>query len=396
MRTKNNIKKFYIYSIFKDALIIGPIITLYLLNKNLSMTEIMTLQAVFSFSIFLLEVPTGAVADRFSRKISLFLGFVFIIIGIITYILGHSFLVFCLAEFLFSVGFSFKSGADSALLYDSLLELGQESDFNKIYGQGQSNVFYVQAIGSIIASLIYTIHPDLPFLLSSIFMICAGITALSFKEVRIKEEDEESLKYFQLIYRSARFILNHRKILGVTIFAMVFYVLFRNAFWYYTPFFKAIDLPVALYGLLFFIFNIVAAFFSKRVDWFIQKTNRKTLIALNVLLMLSFLGLSLLKTPFGVIFILLQQICRGLYKPILNKYVNKHTPSKNRATVLSFISLITNLSVSISLPLAGLLIDNTNVFIAYGTLFIILSLATVVVNQYLNRVLSPPKKALAK
>lgn len=396
MRTKNNIKKFYIYSIFKDALIIGPIITLYLLNKNLSMTEIMTLQAVFSFSIFLLEVPTGAVADRFSRKISLFLGFVFIIIGIITYILGHSFLVFCLAEFLFSVGFSFKSGADSALLYDSLLELGQESDFNKIYGQGQSNVFYVQAIGSIIASLIYTIHPDLPFLLSSIFMICAGITALSFKEVRIKEEDEESLKYFQLIYRSARFILNHRKILGVTIFAMVFYVFFRNAFWYYTPFFKAIDLPVALYGLLFFIFNIVAAFFSKRVDWFIQKTNRKTLIALNVLLMLSFLGLSLLKTPFGVIFILLQQMCRGLYKPILNKYVNKHTPSKNRATVLSFISLITNLSVSISLPLAGLLIDNTNVFIAYGTLFIILSLATVVVNQYLNRVLSPPKKALAK
>lgn len=396
MNTIHNIKKFYIYSIFKDALIIGPIITLYLLSKNLSMTEIMTLQGIFSFSIFLLEVPTGAVADRFSRKISLFLGFIFIIFGIITYILGQSFLIFCLAEFLFSVGFSFKSGADSALLYDSLLELERESDFNEIYGKGQSNVFYVQAFGSIIASLIYTIHPDLPFILSSIFMLCAGITALSFKEVRIKEDDEASLKYFELIHSSAKFIINHRKILGVTIFAMVFYIFFRNAFWYYTPFFKAVNIPVAMYGVLFFIFNITAAFFSKRVDWFIKKTNKKTLIALNLLLILSFLGLSILKTPLAVIFILLQQMCRGLYKPILNKYVNKHTPSKNRATVLSFISLVTSLSAAVSLPVAGLLIDYTNVFVAHTTLFVLLSAATVFVNQYLNRVLSKPKKALVK
>jgi MFS family permease len=68
-----------------------PIITLFLQDNGLSVTEVMLLQSVFSVIIVLLEVPSGYFSDIFGRKKTLIISSFFSLLGIIFYSLGASF-----------------------------------------------------------------------------------------------------------------------------------------------------------------------------------------------------------------------------------------------------------------------------------------------------------------
>lgn len=58
-------------------------------------------------------------------------------------------------------------------------------------------------------------------------------------------------------------------------------------------------------------------------------------MALCLLLVVSFIMLGLIKLPFGIIFLFLQQFARGFRMPVFQKYINKHIPSDKRATISS-------------------------------------------------------------
>jgi len=132
---------------------------------------------------------------------------------------------------------------------------------------------------------------------------------------------------------------------------------------------------------------MVAAFMSKSVDKFVAITKPKTMVSINILLILSFFILGSINHYLAVFAILFQQMARGLYKPVLNKYVNKHTESDNRATVLSVISLITNLAAALALPIAGLMIDNMDVFQVHLIYGVALTIFTIALNIFLNKTL---------
>ncbi|GCD08724.1 hypothetical protein Ctaglu_03470 [Clostridium tagluense] len=121
-------------------------------------------------------------------------------------------------------------------------------------------------------------------------------------------------------------------------------------------------IPVRYFGIIFFLFNITAAFASKRSHWIMDKTKPKTLTFMALLMIISFVLMGAVKVWFGVFAILFQQVARGIYRPVTTKYLNKHIPSDKRATVLSFQSLACNLSVAIAFPLMGVAMIILTVF----------------------------------
>lgn len=67
-----NVRKFYLFQAAFGAMIIGPIIMIYLLDvKGLTFTQAMLLNTFSSLALVIFDVPTGALADYYSRKISL-------------------------------------------------------------------------------------------------------------------------------------------------------------------------------------------------------------------------------------------------------------------------------------------------------------------------------------
>ena len=393
MHYSQNTKMYYLYATFANLLILGPIIVLFLIAKGLTFTEIMVLQSIYSAGIVLFEVPTGAVADKFSRKISMLLGAILVALGLTIYILGEHFYIYILAELTFALGFTLKSGADSALIYDSLKADGNEKEFQKIEGKARSYSFYAQAVGSIIAGFVYEVNMFLPLIISIGFMAITAVIALSFKEVPVEGKvGKYGIAYTAQIIESGKYILNHGKIKAIIVFSTVFFIFYRTGFWLFQPYMESVDIPVKYFGILFFIFNITAAFVSKRSHLFIEKTKPKTLMAMAYLMIISFVILGFIHLWIGVLAILLQQAARGLYQPVTHKYLNKHIPSDKRATILSFHSLISNIAVAITFPFMGLLKDNTNIFTTHLILALLMIFFIYLASFYMNKRLGKPVK----
>ena len=385
MDYSKNIKTYYMYSTFAELLILGPILVLFLIAKGLSFTEIMVLQSISAVAVFLFEVPTGAVADKIGRKESLLLGALLWAVSLGIYVMGTSFPMFMLAEVIFSLGATFKSGADNALIYDSLKIMGREKEFQSIEGKARSFALYAQAVGSIIAGFVYEVNTNLPFIISVFFMLLTIIIALRFKEPPIEGKvGKYGINYLEQIKESGKFIISHEKIKAIIIFTMMFFIFYRTAFFYYQPYMESVKIPVRYFGVLFFIFNITAAFASKRSHWIMEKTKPKTLTFMAVLMIISFVLMGTVKVWFGVFAIVFQQIARGIYRPVTTKYLNKHIPSDKRATVLSFQSLACNLSVAIAFPLMGILKDHENIFTTHKVLGIAMIVLTVFTIRYMN------------
>ncbi len=388
-KAKRTVRSFYLFSSFSDLLIIGPIIVLFMLGKGLSFTEIMLLQSVCALAVFLFEVPTGALADKVSRKVSLCLGAVFYALGLFIYIVGSSFIAFAIGEIVFSLGTAMKSGANTALLYDNLKHENEQERFQEVLGKGRMYMFIMQGLGSILGAFAYTVDPNLPLWISIAFMGVTVLIVLGFDEYEyVSKDDDISETYYEQIKDSALYVIRHRKIRAVIIYAMAFFIFFRAGFWYYQPYMEAVSLPVSTFGLFFFLFNMVAAITSKYSDRIIKKTKSFTLMFVALLVLVSFALLGSVTLWIGVFAMLLQQVSRGLYMPVINKYVNKHIPSSRRATILSFISLATGLAAGLTLPLVGWIKDHYNIFESHMILAGFMFIVFIGVNAYLNRELS--------
>ncbi len=376
LKIQRNIRIYYAYmGLFQ--LIVGPIIMLYFLDKGLSYTEIMVLESFFSIAVVVLEVPTGALGDLFGRRFSLFFAGIFMALGAAAYILGTRFWQFMIGEALFACGMSLKSGSDTAIVYDSLKKLGKEKTFASVQGKGESFALGSQIVGSVICGFIYSLNKDLPLLISAVLMAGSAIVSLFLHEIKTYEQEEKP-GYFGQIAISARFLLTHKRVRSIVIYSIFFFVFFRIGFWYYQPYFQDVGIPEEYFGVIFALFNVVATLSARSAGKLIEKTKGKSMILLSVLMVASFILLGVTRLPFGFVFICLQQVARGVQVPVFMKYMNKHIPSNQRATIISCSSLMKNLAVAAAFPVAGYFMDRidavrinlyTGLLMVMGTVF---------------------------
>jgi len=162
------------------------------------------------FWVFVAEVPTGAVADYLGRKHSLFAGSILFGIGMIVYGITPSFVNFLLAEFILAIGCALISGADEALLYDSLKQEGQENLAKKIFGRAHTASLLGMMISAPIGGVIAAKWGlNFPTLLTSIPVFMAGIVAWSFVEPSIKHTVLETKKYTIIIKDGFKYFFGH-------------------------------------------------------------------------------------------------------------------------------------------------------------------------------------------
>lgn len=389
---EKNIRIYYGY-MASFQLLIGPIVMLYLLQKGLNFTQVMTLQSIFSIGVVILEVPTGAVGDLIGRKTSMCLAGIAMILGIVVYINSTMFYQFILGEILLALGMCLKSGSDTALLYDTLKILNRTDEYTKFQGKGQAFFLSTQIVGSIIAGFVYDINVELPMILSIIVMSISVIIALFFKEVPIHEHIKKP-SYIVQITESAKYLVNHKKVRAIVLYGMFFFIFYRVGFWYYQPYFVAVNIDTKYFGIIFGVFNGVATVSALFADKFIKYTKGKSLIMLSVLLFVSFLVLGVTKVPIGVIFILLQQIARGVNIPTFMKYMNKHIESHHRATIISFNSLLKNLAAAIAFPFVGFMMDNMDIFTVNLFSSLLIGVGIIFFYVYLKSSLKASKKGL--
>ena len=123
---------FYVFQFFWEFILIYAVDKLFFLHRGLELYHIAILITCWSILVMLMQVPTGALADRWSRKNMLVLSGLFISCGYVTWLFSSTFWLFLLGFFFISLGGTFTSGTFEAYLVDFLKIKDREEEFEKI------------------------------------------------------------------------------------------------------------------------------------------------------------------------------------------------------------------------------------------------------------------------
>ncbi|MBW3020049.1 MFS transporter, partial [Candidatus Woesearchaeota archaeon] len=343
--------------IFAGLVFFTPILVLFWQENGLNFKQIMILQSLYSILVVLLEVPTGYVADIFGRKHSISAASIFYATGIIVYSFGSNFYQFLIAELIWAFGVSLMSGADSALIYDTLIDLKQEKKFKKISGNGNFYYLIALSICSLTGGLIAKYGLRWPLIATGFGMIMMVPISFSLKEPKRHKKIFQK-NYFYEIIQIFKFIFNQRKLKWLIIYSGLIFGFRQAALWFYQPYMQGVGIDIIFFGVIFALFNVIAALSSKYSEEIENKLGEKlSLGMLFIILALSYFLMANIYIKIGIIFIFIQQFIRGFARITIDDYINKLTSSDIRATVLSVNNMSSRLFYALIIPFFGWMAD---------------------------------------
>jgi MFS family permease len=143
------------WALLADTVPLYPLYALLFADSGLSGAEISGLFAIWSAVALLTEVPSGAVADRFSRRGCLVAGSVLQAAGYAAWVLLPTFPGFALGFVLWGLGGALVSGAQEALLYDGLAAAGAARQYAQVNGWVNAAELLAQLPAAVLATALY-------------------------------------------------------------------------------------------------------------------------------------------------------------------------------------------------------------------------------------------------
>ena len=185
---RRNVFRLNVIKFSKWFSLVMPVIVPFYKNMGLTITEIMMLKSVYSIVIVALEIPSGYFADVIGRKKTLVAGALLGALGFVIYSFSGSYAGFIVAEISLGAGQSFISGADSAMLYDTLMSGSREKEYTRFEGINASVGNFSEAFSGIAGGAIPLISLRFPFYAQAIIAstaIPAALTLVEPKEILI-------------------------------------------------------------------------------------------------------------------------------------------------------------------------------------------------------------------
>ncbi len=357
-----------------------PIWVVFLQGRGVTLTQIGVLEGFAWLLTAFAEVPTGAVADRWGRKTSIALGgllYGLAMFLILTEALSPSFL---LGYALWNSSMAFVSGADVALLYDTLKADGREDQAAKQSGRYAAIQQGSQGVAAVFGAAIATIDITLCFTLCGLAALVATGLVLTIKEPPHFEEDGVApLSYWKNLQTAVgiaarRPVVRALVLLYATILTLplvVYYVLLQ-------PYAVGVGLPIATLGIVVAgvqLTTVVASWLAYRATRYLALP---TIVAIGIGLLLVAQGLlGVFPSVPSIGLVLLVALVPALLGPLLLARLNDLIPSAQRATILSLSALLFELGLAVAMPLLLIAADRLGPAEAIGIATVIFAATAV-------------------
>ena len=359
MSYKKNVYIVLIIDFITSLFFIKVINTLYYQSKGVSLTMIGIILASYQLSKLIFEIPTGVVADKYSRKISTIIGLILFEGYLILTYVGNNIIVLVIAAILQGVGYTFVSGAQSAIFVDSIIKMDQKDKLS-FYASisrlaGYSGLAISALVGGILAS---KFSYNFVYLVQIIFFALPIILMLFVKEPKIDNNNEEKLEDVTSI-NVLKFIKNTPILMYIIAINAFIAIAFIAIDGYYSNYLISSGISESKTGLIMFIQQIIGAIIT---IIFVNKINDKykfTYIKILPIFMMVNLVISFLLDVniLSLIIYFIAQLTFIIITPLLFEVEHKNTPSKYRATVDSFFSISLAIAAIISNVIFGKFAD---------------------------------------
>ncbi|WP_217447650.1 MFS transporter [Maribellus comscasis] len=375
-----NITQLYLIKISKWFNLVMPVVVLFYQDNGMGMHEIFVLKAIYSVAIVFMEIPSGWMADVWGRKKTLILGSILGSGGFLIYSFSYGFWAFVIAEIILGIGHSFVSGADSAMLFDSLKVSNKTRKYVKLEGRITSVGNFAEAIAGIAGGFLAAVSLRTPFYFQ--FGVAAIAIPAAFTLVEPKIHSTGQIHTLKKLVQNIKvtFIQNHNLRIAILLSAVTGTATLTFA-WLVQPFFKAINLPVEMFGIFWTALNLTVGVSSVFAHSFERFAGKKwSLISIIILLAIGYFFSGITVSVYGLAFLFLFYLVRGLATPILKNYINQYTESEVRATMLSVRNFVIRISFAGIGPLLGYITDHINLtsaFILAGGIYLLAALVIV-------------------
>ena len=334
-----NLRLFVAFRATTRALLFAPYIQFFIVEtRGLTDAQYGALQGIYYLVVVLTEVPSGVVADRFGRRASLLAGALAAAAGCFLFALSETFALFVVAEVAFGLSTALVSGADSALLYDSLAAGGRQHEYARAEGAAQSSWLLLTAIGLPLADryLVVDRDPVLAYWVTGGIMLLGAGAAFAMREpprrrATMREITVGALSDAARVPGIARVILY-----SIGVFAL----LRASVVMLFHPALEAQGVAVDDYGKVLAVVNVAGALAAWRAHRWLDRGERGFLVAMPVSMLGMFLLLATVRAPGASFLFCVQGAVFGVYPLVIRSILNRLVPSADRrATVLSLESL---------------------------------------------------------
>ena len=333
-----------------------PVVTLVYFGKGVSLADFFLIQGIFRIAAFLFEIPSGYLADVFSRKKIMVLATFLQFLGMFLLIWAQGFWAVVVCESLMGMASALLSGTGEAYVYDLLKRDGKENQYVKENGSIKSFAQLGMLISMIVGGVLLTMGESVLLCVEALVVFFGFLLMLllpEIKEVRRKVVPEASpLKDCLGIVKMS---VKHPEIKWVMLFPAIYSTFTIVLLWLFQPMMEMALVPVALFGIFFAINQGSRVLFSKFAHRILNFWGtRKLLWACVGALVLGFSAVLLAINSNGFMMPLVYAICgiaaivpavQTMCVLVFNDYIHTRIQSNERGTVLS-VSAMFNMGIS--------------------------------------------------
>lgn len=335
---------------------------LFFYLRFFSFSEIATLWAIQMIATNIFEIPTGAFADVEGRKTSIILSFAVGALSLLIFPFTTAFWVFAILEIMKGLANALYSGSAEALVYDSLKEDGQEEQYAKVAANFETINWTAWAISAVGGGYLYYWHFQSPWLIQAVMFAAAAIIAALLVEPRIDSVKIIGNNAFKQNLEGLRELFRNSTIGKKTLQLAVIgagYIIASNILGASQA--REYGFDARGTGWLFTIgclFSVVASrIFPKLKNLW---GGKKLILITTSMLLTSFLAAKYVGTVAGSALIVMRIASSSTFRNTRSVIVNKWISSRNRATALSTLNMLTQMPYMFLAPIFGMMIDRTS------------------------------------
>jgi len=332
--------------------------------QYVDLSKAIQLGAVYYFSVFLIEVPSGYFSDRFGRRLTLLLSASFAVLAYIIFIQSSTFAGFAVGQFVLAAAISFKSGSDSSLLYDTLAALDRTAEYAVREANATRFSMLALAASALIGGLTGVFNLTIPYYLSVLGAVAAFSICFKFSEPPAHEQAQPFLRQLSICFKR----LKQPQLLWLFGFFVFGYSLLHVPAEFNQPYIKLLEIDwftnndssSLISGVMVAISMIGGALGAATSMRLLQRFGARTLLLGGIgLMVVVIVGMASVLHSAILLLVLFRNFPMALCEAPMLSAIAPHIQSHYRATYLSVQSLAGRFGFSVMLFSLSTLVGTT-------------------------------------
>ncbi len=318
-----------------------PVFTVFLNSVGLSQVAVGVSQAIFMAVAMLFDVPSGWLADRFSRKLSNCFGDLLVASGLFYYATVHSLLGVIVAEILIGAGMAFTNGADVGLLRSYAKKLGK--DYGKISARLGTLRPLFEITAFVLGGIIATRNIRATFVVSGCIFVIGALISLFVEEIGERRKTEKH-PLRDMVDITKYSLHGHEGLKWRIIAAAVGANVTHTVIWIFTPMLLAVNFPLSSLGFVWGCTLLFVSGGSLLAHRYADKLSDAKKVAIPMVASIgAYVILGAHLSVFTIAFVLLFSLSRGWFMAVSSPMIQASAPDDIQATVISVSSLLRRL-----------------------------------------------------